>query len=532
MSRPRVPKEWRSLLKRIPGYCPFSTAEIGQWFDVDEAAHALDFFAECLTLIEGEHAGKPFVLQEWQASIVANLFGWKKKDGTRRYREVFLYVPRKNGKTPFAAGLMLYVGHCDGEPGAQLYSAASERDQAALIFRHMSGMIEAEPELASRSRVYRSLKSIEFPQSGVFKSLSASADSKHGMGAHFVCLDELHAHKSSDLSDVLLTSTASRRQPIVLYTTTADIIRPSHCNEKYDYAKGVQTGTIADSAFLPVIYEATEEDDWTHPDTWAKANPNLGVSVQLDYLARECEKAKRQPSYENTFKRLHLNLRTGQKERWLRVEDWAACHAEWVPDGPCWGGLDLSTTTDLSAFVLAFLDGETIRLVPHFWIPERKLKDSDRVPYELWAQQGHLTVTPGDVTDYAIIRRDLLAIAERYDLQHVRYDPWNASHLVNELQGDGLQMVQHRQGFASMSGPSKEFERRIIGRTLSHDGNPVLSWMVGNAALAEDAAGNIKPDKKRSSERIDGVTASIMAVAGALTGEASSIYNERGILTL
>ena len=320
--------EWRDLLSLLPGYDSEATADPSDYFDAEAAQLALDFFRECLTFIEGERAGEPFELEPWQQAIVAALFGWKRADGTRRYRESLIYVPRKNGKSPFCAGITLLVAYADGEPGAQLYSAAADRDQAALIFRHCAGMIARDPDLASRSRVYRSFKSIEFPDNSVYKALSSDADTKHGLGAHLVIVDELHAHPDAELVETLVTSTAARRQPLVIYITTADYNRVSICNQKYEYACKVRDQILEDSSFLPVIYEALPDDDWTDPEVWRKANPNLGVSVKLEYLERECRRAKAEPSYQNTFRRLHLNQRTSQDTRWLSVEDWEACKVE------------------------------------------------------------------------------------------------------------------------------------------------------------------------------------------------------------
>lgn len=522
----KVPSEWRDLFALIPGYDPVATAAPGEWFHPGLAEYHADWFSANLQLIEGEHANRPFGLEDWQRAIVGCLFGWYRADDTRRYRESMIYVPRKNGKTPFMAGVVNMVMFEDDEPGAQIYSAAAEREQAALIFRHAAGMIVRNPELDGQVRVYRSFKSIEHRNGTIYKALSSDADTKHGLGAHLVIVDELHAHRDGELVDVLLTSTAARRQPLVIYITTADYARESVCNQKYDYASKVRDGAIEDSSFLPVIYEAAAEDDWTDPAVWAKANPNLGVSVNTEYLRRECERAKNEPTYENTFKRLHLNIRTQQDVRWLSVEKWKAC------DDPvdealllgraCWAGLDLSTKLDITASVLMFppTDEDPLwRVLPRFFVPAenaREREKRDRVPYITWADKGFLTLTDGNVVDYDAVAASLLEDARKFDLREVAFDPWNASHLANQLQAEGATMVEFRQGFASMSEPTKELEKLIVSRGIAHGGHPVLTWMASHVAVEMDSAGNVKLSKKKSTERIDGLICMVMGLGRAL----------------
>lgn len=314
------------IARLIPGYDPWSDA--GDCvFDEALAAESVEFFPALLKFTEGERAGSPFELEAWQAAIVANLFGWYRPDGTRRYREAFVFVPRKNGKSCLLAGLLLHELMRGNEPGAQLYSAAAEREQAALIYRHAAQMVAQEPELSVRCACKPSMKVIERTDGEwcMYKALSADAFTKHGLSPSFVVVDELHAHPNRELVDVLLTGTGARRQPLVVYITTADYQRPSICNEKYEYAVKVRDGSHSDPAFLPVIYEAAESDDWTDPEVWKKANPNYGISVREEYLSRECEKAKATPGYENTFRRLHLNQRTQQDVRWLSMDAWNSC---------------------------------------------------------------------------------------------------------------------------------------------------------------------------------------------------------------
>lgn len=513
---------WRELQRNhLPGYDPYETGD-GYEFD-ENAANISCWFFEKLKLIEGEKAGQPFKLEPWQEAIVGAMYGWKsKKTGLRRYREVFIYVPRKNGKTMIAAGLVLVAMFIDKEPGAQIYSAAAEREQAALVFRQASGMIAREPALAGKCKVFRSFKSIERPETNtIYKALSAEAETKHGLGAHMVIVDELHAHPNGELVDVLQTSMGSRREPMMVHITTSDYDRPSICNTKHEYAKNVRDGIFEDASFLPVVYEASESDDWTSVDVWKRVNPNYGVSVSPEYLERECQRAKNEPSYENTFKRLHLNIKTQQDVRWLPMSKWQACDDSPVPSGHCFAGLDLASTTDVAALVLYW--PETHSLVPWFWIPADSAEKRERqhgVPYLTWSRQGLITATPGNVIDYNYIRAQINEIVDTYDVRKIGYDPWNATQLAQQLQDDdGLPMLQFRQGYASMNEPSKEFERLLMSEQLRHGGNPVLSWMASNATAKTDPSGNIKPDKAKSSEKIDGIVASIMAVGLAITTE-------------
>lgn len=545
-------EELADVLRLIPGYDPFATAPEGCWLDEDAARHALDFFAECLKHMEGAVAGQPFHLEPWQQAVIGNIFGWKRHDAqgrvVRRYREVLKYVPRKNGKTPLAAGICNYVLFCDDERGKQIVSAAAEKEQATLLYRQAKGMIEQEPELSSRCRVYRAYKSIVLleDEASVYKVISADADTKHGGTPTLVLVDELHAQPNRDLVDVLQTSMASanRTQPLLIHITTADFDRESICNEKYDYACKVRDGVIDDPAFLPVIYEATLEDDWTDEEVWAKANPNLGVSVSLEYLRRECKRAQETPSYENTFKRLHLNIRTQNDVRWLRLEDWDRCAGAIdeaaLAGRPCYGALDLSSKVDLTAWVLTFPPTEADplwRVLPRFFVPlenARARERRDRVPYETWGRQGLVKLTEGNVVDYAFVVAQVRADARAFGVRSIAYDPWSATQIALQLQDDGATMVEFGQGFKSMSEPTKELEKLVVSGGLAHGGNAVLRWMASNVSVEEDAAGNKKPSKKKSTERIDGIVGLVMGLGLALVNpsDGPSVYDDRGLLTL
>jgi phage terminase large subunit-like protein len=505
------------------------------WYDADAADRAVAFFAECLTHTTGEWRGQPFVLSDWQADIVRKVFGWKRPDGTRRYRTVFIEVPRKAGKTTLAAGLALFALYCDNEPGAQVINAAADREQAALCFDTAKQMVEAELELSSRSELFK--RSIVVPASGSsYRVISSEAYSKHGLNASYIGADELHAWPGRELWDVLTTSTGARRQPLTVVTTTAGFDRHSLCYELYDHACKVRDGIVRDDSFLPVIFEAAPDDDWKDPATWAKAHPGYGVTVSHDYFAQECAKAQAMPAYENTFRRLLLNQWTEQDSRWISMDTWDAC-GEPLPDltsRECFSGLDLASTTDLTAFVLAFPIGSRVHALPFFWIPRDALQARvrrDRVPYDQWAREGLVTLTDGAVTDYDRIRADINALAEKYVIREIAFDRWNATQLATQLSGDGFNMIGFGQGFASMSGPAKELERRVLGKELNHAGNAVLRWMASNVTVSTDPAGNIKPDKARSTEKIDGIVALVMALGRYMVAAeaAPDPYANRGL---
>ena len=533
-----VSAKWRKLFQdHLQGYDPLAVND-GGWFDARAADLACDFFRDCIKHVKGELAGKPFILEPWQRAIVGSIFGWKRPDGTRRYREVFIFVPRKNGKTTLVAGLIHLVAFTDNEPGAELYSAAADRDQARLVFAQAKGMIHHEPELSSRAQIYTN--AIVYPDNVSYKAVSAEAGTKHGYNTHLAIIDELHAQPNRELVDVLQTSTGSRRQPLLIFITTSDYDREgSICNEKHDYAGKVRDGILEDNSLLPVIYEATSKDDWTDAKTWAKANPNLGVSVSWEYIEHECKRAQESPVYENTFKRLHLNIRTEQDVRWLQMAKWDQCGGDIDPlkllGRPCFAGLDLASTTDISALVLLFPeDGNAV--LPFFWIPKdtaHERERRDRVPYLTWAREGLIEMTPGNSTDQEFIEHRIIELRAQYDMKQIAVDRWQAQYIMTNLQKHKIEVVPFGQGYQSMSGPTKELERLVLDGDLNHGGHPVMRWMASNVAVEMDPAGNYKPNKKKSSEKIDGIVALIEALGISMLNEQTeSVYSTRGILAL
>lgn len=544
-----ISPKWRKLMALIPGYDAIATAPTGYWFDEEAAEYAIDFFHEMLYHVKGHKGGQPFILEPWQQGVTGCVFGWKTPENMRRYREVWYYVPRKNGKTPWAAGVVIATLMTDPEHGIEAYSAASDRDQAALVYQYAYGMILSEPLLKENLKVYTALKSVEYQQKfATYKVLSGIPESKHGLNVHLGVIDETHAHKTPDLIDVIMTGTAARKQSLIIHTTTADFMRESVCNEKYEYACKVRDRVIDDPAFLPVIYEAKEPEDeekdplwWTKEAVWRQANPNYGVSVEPDYIKRECQRALDSPRLRNTFKRLHLNIRTGQENAWFGIEKWDACYdadlsVAALEGKSCFAGLDLASVSDLCALALWFPDEKAV--LTYFWLPEKTATErfeKASVPYPQWVDEGHIIATPGNVADYDIIRRDINNLNEKFHIREIAIDRWNAGSLITQLGQDGFDMVPFGQGMASMSSPSKELERLITSKELHHIGHPVMRWMASHVSVETDAADNIKPSKKHSNEKIDGFVALIMAIGRAIVDEGEekpSIYNTRGVLTV
>jgi len=513
----------------------------GLRFDEQAAWKALQFF-NLLKHSKGEWAGRTLELEGWQKFVVWCLFGWMREDGTRRFLTSYLEVARKNGKSTLAAGIGLKLFVADNEPGAEVYSAATKRDQARITHSEATRMVKASTALRKRVRVYRDNLNVEATASK-FEPLGRDTDSLDGLNIHGVIIDELHAHKSRDLVDVLETARGARRQPLQFEITTAGYDRESICYVHHEYTEKILTGAVEDDTWFGVIYTIDPEDDWQDETVWRKANPNLGVSKKIEYMREQAKKAREMPSQLNAFLRLDLDVWTQSQTKWVNLEHWHACgdavDANGLRGRQCYGGLDLSSTTDVSALVLIFPpDGhdDSYKVLCRFWIPEESMHERsrrDRVPYEAWVRQGYMTATPGNVIDYDYILAQIDEDMQNYDLRELAFDRWGATKIVQELQEMGLTVVQFGQGFASMSAPMKELEKLILSHKLAHGNNPVLTWMADNLVAAVDPAGNIKPDKQRSIEKIDGMVALIMALDRALRhSDNDSVYGERGILIL
>lgn len=515
----------------------------GLRFDVSAGQHVIDFF-QFLRHSKGEWAGQVFELEPWQQALLWMLFGWLREDGLRRFRTAYLEVCRKNGKTQLAAGVGLYMLDADGEPGAEIYTAATKRDQARIAHAEATRMVKAAPLLRRRMRIVKD--NINIPQTAAkFEPLGRDSDSLDGLNVHGVIADEVHAWRGRDMWDVLETATGARRQPLMMAITTAGFDRSSFCWELHDYTQKVLAGVVEDDAHFGTIYAIDEGDDWQDDRCWVKANPNLGISVKWDDLRRKCTKAKEMPSALNAFLRLHLNVWTQAESRWMDPDAWRACALPVDADGlrgrTCFGGLDLSSTTDISAFVLVFppaSDDEPYQVLPRFWIPAesmRKRSHDDGVPYDAWVRAGWMRTTPGDVIDYDFIVAEIDELAQQYDIGEIAFDRWGATRMIQDLQQGGLTVVQFGQGYASMSAPMKELERLALSKRIAHGGNVPLAWMMDNVVAEQDAAGNLKPSKARSSEKIDGVVALIMGLDRATRHDSEShrsVYEERGIRSL
>jgi phage terminase large subunit-like protein len=534
-----IPKKWLELFKLIPGYDPLKTRG-NCWFDVEAAENVILFFETFVTHVEGDLAGKPFKLEPWQKAVLGCLFGWKRPNGTRRYRKVLIFVPRKNGKSTLVAGLVLFVMVCDGERGAQLYSAAADRLQASIMFNMAKAMVENNPELSDTLQVYRNAIALPSTNS-VYKAISSDAHTKHGYNPHLSAIDELHAQPNRELVDVLTSGRGARTQPLIVFTTTSDFDRPSICNEIVDYAAKVRDGIVDDETFLPVMYEITGKDmaNWTSPEVWAKANPNIhAIPTLLEHLKEECRDAVEIPAQENKFKRLHLNIRTEQDVRWMGVETWDACKTtikeEDLLKQECFAGLDAGSTSDLFSFVLYFPAFKALKAF--FWVPLLSVEPRSRkgrVPYDVWVRQGLIKTTPGNIADFDFIRKDIGSINELYNIKEIGFDRWGMPQLQTQLMADGFDIAPFGQGFASLSGPMKEMEVMILRKELQHFENPVLRWMFSNVAVEMDSAGNVKPAKDKSTEKIDGIVASIMGIgrAGSVLPK-KSVYETRGFATI
>ena len=512
--------------------------------DKDAGNRAVRFFETQVRLVEGTTAGEAFRLQPWQAKIVRDIFGWKRSNGTRRYRTVYIEVPRKNGKSTLAAGLALYLLLCDDEQRPQVYSAAGDRGQARIVFDAARAMCRANERIMGEVRLLHNR--IMAPKAGGwYEALSAEAYTKHGLSASGIIFDELHVQPNRDLWDVLTTSVGARRQPLTIAITTAGHDRSSICWEMHQRAKAAIANPENDPHFYGVIFGAEQSEDWKSEEVWKRANPNYGVSLTPDYMREKCSEASSNASAENTFRNLHLNQWTEQAIRWLPVDAWDKCQREYTLDDfagePCWAALDLASTRDINALTLLFRRDDAFYLLNRYWMPSEAKSQpgrSETAQARRWADLGHITATEGNVTDYGVIVADILDVCERVDVQCLAYDPWGPGpNLVQQLQAGGFphdRLREFRQNIGSFASPSKEFERRIANNTIHHNGDPVLRWMVGNVAAEIDKSGNIRPSKAKSADKIDGVVTSIMALGLAMlaTGEAGSVYDTKGSLSL
>jgi len=513
-------------------------------FDEAKAQHAVNFI-NCLKHTKGQWRGVPFDLLPWQDKIIRDIFGNLKDNGYRQYNTAYIEIPKKNGKSELAAAVALLMTCGDGEWGAEVYGCASDRQQASIVFDVAVDMIDQSPALKKRIKPIMSVKRLVYkPTNSFYQVLSAEAYTKHGLNVHAVVFDELHAQPNRDLFDVMTKGSGDARlQPLFFLITTAGTDRNSICFEQHQKAVDILEGRKIDSTFYPVIYGIDDNANWGDEKNWYRANPSLGHTIDIEKVRNAFNSAKENPAEENIFRQLRLNQWVKQSVRWMPMELWDKCSfpvdAEKLRGRECYGGLDLSSSNDITAFVLVFppIPGDDkFYVLPHFWIPEENLKlrvRRDHVPYDVWKQQGHLHTTEGNVIHYGFIEKFIEELGMKYNIKEIAFDRWGAVQMVQNLEGLGFTVVPFGQGFKDMSPPTKELMKLTMENRIAHGGQPVLSWMMDNIHVRTDPAGNVKPDKDKSTEKIDGAVAMIMALDRSVRNESKeSVYNERGILIL
>ena len=515
-------------------------------YNEDRADFAVNFI-ECLCHTKGTWAGKPFLLLDWQEQIIRDLFGIIKPNGYRQFNTAYIEIPKKNGKSELAAAVALLLCCGDEEQRAEIYGCAADRGQATIVFDVAADMVRMCPALNRRCKILASQKRILYtPTNSFYQVLSAEAYSKHGFNIHGVVFDELHTQPNRKLFDVMTKGSGdARMQPLYFLITTAGTDTNSICYETHQKAVDILEGRKIDPTFYPVIYGAGQEEDWTDPKVWKKANPSLGETIGIDKVKAACDSARQNPGEENSFRQLRLNQWVKQAVRWMPMEKWDACafpvNPEDLEGRVCYGGLDLSSTSDLTAFVLVFPpydDEKPYYILPFFWLPEETLPirvNRDHVPYDVWERQGFIQTTEGNVVHYAFIEKYIERLGEKYNIREIAFDRWGAVQMVQNLEGMGFTVVPMGQGFASMSPPTKELMKLTLEKKLAHGGHPVLRWNMDNIFIKTDSAGNIKADKEKSTEKIDGAVATIMALDRAIrcgNDTSESVYDTRGLLIL
>ncbi|SFW18142.1 terminase large subunit [Selenomonas ruminantium] len=533
-------------MRKLTGYKPTEFMAEDSHYDKGAADFAVAFI-ESLCHTKGTWAGKPFELIDWQERIIRDLFGILKKNGYRQFNTAYVEIPKKQGKSELAAAVALLLCCGDGEERAEVYGCAADRQQAGIVFDVAADMVRMCPALNKRVKILASQKRMVFqPTNSFYQVLSAEAYSKHGFNIHGVVFDELHTQPNRKLFDVMTKGSGdARMQPLYFLITTAGTDTQSICYETHQKALDILEGRKIDHTFYPVIYGAREDEDWTSPAVWKKANPSLGITVGIDKVQAACDSAKQNPGEENSFRQLRLNQWVKQSIRWMPMHKWDACAFQVSEDElegrVCYGGLDLSSTTDITAFVLVFPpmdESDKYAVLPYFWIPEDNVDlrvRRDHVPYDVWQRQGKLETTEGNVVHYGYIEKFIERLGERFNIREIAFDRWGAVQMVQNLEGMGFTVVPFGQGFASMSPPTKELMKLVLEEKIAHGGHPVLRWNMDNIFIRTNPAGNIKADKAKSTEKIDGVIALIMALDRAIrcgNDSGESVYDSRGVLVI
>ena len=531
-------------MRKLKNYKPTKFKAKGSYYDKEYADFAVAFI-ESLCHTKGTWVGKKFELIDWQEQIIRDLFGTLKPNGYRQFNTAYIEIPKKQGKSELAAAVALLLTCGDGEQRAEVYGCAADRQQASIVFEVAADMVRMCPALSKRVKILASQKRIIYiPTNSFYQVLSAEAYSKHGFNIHGVVFDELHTQPNRKLFDVITKGSGdARMQPLYFLITTAGTDTHSICYKTHQKAKDILEGRKIDTTFYPVIYGADESDDWTDPKVWKKANPSLGITVGIDKVQTACESAKQNPSEENSFRQLRLNQWVKQAVRWMPMDKWDKCafavNEDDLNGRVCYGGLDLSSTTDITAFVLVFppLDEDDKYIIlPYFWIPEDTLDlrvKRDHVPYDVWERQGYLQTTEGNVIHYGYIEKFIECLGEKFNIRGIAFDRWGAVQMVQNLEGMEFTVVPFGQGFKDMSPPTKEFMKLTLEQRIAHGGHPVLRWNMDNIFVRTDPAGNIKADKEKSTEKIDGAVATIMALDRAIrcgNDNCASVYDDRGLL--
>jgi phage terminase large subunit-like protein len=519
-------------------------ADRGLWFDRDAAEHRLNFYQFCKHS-KGEWAGQVLKPEPWQQFIDWNIFGWKNADGSRRFRTAYTAVARKNGKSTQLAVTGLYLAFFDAEAGAEVYTAATKYDQACIIHSESTRMVKASPSLRGMISIFKNTLTKE-SDAQKYVPLGQDSNTSDGLNVAAALLDEYHAHPDSGMYDVLKTGMGSRRQPLMYIITTAGFEKEYPCFEMEARIKRILEGSEHDDTVFGLVYTLDDGDEWADESVWVKANPNLGVSKYLNNMQDDFKEAFSMPSKQNNFKTKHLNVWTEAQTRWITQDVWAKNSGQVDADGlagrRCWGGLDLSTTTDLSAWVLCFppeAKGDKYQFLYRFFLPQDNMRERElreKVSYSVWIRNGLITATPGNVIDYDFIKYQILEDVKKYSLEELNFDPYNSTGLITDLMQEGVNCVEFRQGFLSMSPAAKEFERKVLGGELATGGNLVMAWMIACAETVSDPAGNIKvckPERGKTGRHVDGVIASLMAFWRCVQAvETISAYESRGLLTL
>ena len=542
MARETRPKDYPKLKNYQPSKFMLPTSH----YDKEKADRAVKFI-ENLCHTKGKWAGKRFWLLPWQEQLIRDIFGIVKPDGYRQFRTAFVEICKKVGKSELAAAIALYLLYADNEPSAEVYGAAADRQQASIVFDVARQMVEMTPALLKRSKIMGATKRIvNYGNAGYYQVLSAEVGGKHGFSVSGLVFDEIHTQPNRQLYDVLTKGSSDARQnPLHFIITTAGTDRYSIAYELHTKAIDILEGRRVDPTFYPMVYGLKDDEDWEDEANWYKVNPSLGYTVDIERLRDAYREAKQNPADEITF-------------RWLRMNQWVSSTTAWIPDQiyqrgneeidlkslegrECYGGLDLSSTGDITAFVLMFPprnEDEKYILLPFFWVPEETIPQrvkANSVPYDVWERQGYLMSTEGNVIHYDFIEKFIEELGEKYHILEIAFDRWGATQMVQDLEGMGFTVVPFGQGYSSMSAPTKEFYKILMEGNMVHGGHPVLRWMAGNVVIDTDPAGNIKVTKARSKEKIDGIVAAIMALDRCIRNQVQpqgSVYDERGLLII